>query len=178
MRARTSRRGPHRRNNGAIGLIALCIVVPAVLLALRSSEPTTAAAEPFVAAAAASAATHTDTADVPPPVVATSLTTAATAPIGESAETATDVTPAIIEGCLIKSDLGFRLRDTAGTDAPRGRSWKSGFLHRSARAVDVTDARHRLNLSSHVGERVSVAGTLDDGRLQAESIKRTGESCK
>ena len=176
MRARTSRRGPHPRNNGAIGLIALCIVVPAVLLALRSSEPTTAAAEPSVATEAA-AATRVDTADQPSPVVATSLTATATAPISGSPQLATDETPVIIEGCLIKRDQGFRLKDTAGTAAPRGRSWKSGFLHRGARAVDVMDARHRLNLSSHLGERVSVTGTLDDARLQAQSIKRTAESC-
>src|SRR5438552_2533587 len=34
---------------------------------------------------------------------------------------------ATITGCLEKHGDGFQLKDTSGADAPKARSWKSGF---------------------------------------------------
>jgi len=85
--------------------------------------------------------------------------------------------PVTIEGCLVQDDETFRLKNTSGDDAPKGRSWKSGFLKRSNKTIALVDERHRLNLAGHVGERVSVTGMLDEHELQGSSIKRVGETC-
>jgi hypothetical protein len=156
--------------NTAIGLIVVCIVGTAILIAARSSEPTAAAATPAKVAATA--------APVPTPepeIVRTKADKPAAKP--QSADAANAPTPATIEGCLVQDDEAFRLKDTAGEDAPKGRSWKSGFLHKGSKPVEVVDSRHRLNLARHVGERVSVSGMLDERELRASSVKRVAESC-
>jgi hypothetical protein len=84
---------------------------------------------------------------------------------------------ASIEGCLVQDDGQFRLKNTSGEDAPRGRSWKSGFLHQGSKIIDVLDETHRLNLARHVGERVAITGVLDDRELQGTALKRVAESC-
>jgi hypothetical protein len=93
----------------------------------------------------------------------------------------TDVvaTPQIvtIAGCLAQDGESFRLKDTSGADAPRSRSWKSGFLKKSPAAVEVVDASRRMKLTNHVGERVSVTGTITDGEMQVRSLRRVANSC-
>ena len=86
--------------------------------------------------------------------------------------------PVTIAGCLERDDETFRLKDTSGADAPRSRSWKSAFLKKGAAPVDVVDATKRLKLTNHVGERVSVTGTLSDGEMQIRSLRRVAASCK
>jgi hypothetical protein len=119
----------------------------------------------------------------PAPAVATrqtsSATTAAKPAAGQATATAPeqDAEPATIVGCLVQDHETFRLKNTAGEDAPKSRSWKSGFLKKSTKTIDVLDARHRLNLASHVGEQVSVTGMLDDREMQGTSLKRVAESC-
>jgi hypothetical protein len=82
-----------------------------------------------------------------------------------------------IAGCLAQDGESFRLKDTSGADAPRSRSWKSGFLKKSPAAVEVVDASRRLKLTNHVGERVSVTGTMTDGEMQVRSLRRVANSC-
>jgi hypothetical protein len=82
-----------------------------------------------------------------------------------------------ITGCLERDDETFRLKDTTGVDAPRSRSWKSGFLKKRNSSVEVIDASNRLRLSNHVGERISVTGTLEDKELQVRSLRRVASSC-
>ena len=72
----------------------------------------------------------------------------------------------------------FRLKDTAGDEAPRGRSWKSGFLRRNASTIDVVDHADRLHLPTYVGQRVSVTGTLVDREMQVRSVSIVSESCQ
>ena len=83
-----------------------------------------------------------------------------------------------VSGCLERSDESFRLKDTSGTDAPKARSWKSGFLKKSSASIDVVDAMHRLRLANHVGQRVSLTGTLEDRSMQARSLQRIAGTCK
>jgi hypothetical protein len=83
-----------------------------------------------------------------------------------------------ITGCLEQDDDRFRLRDTAGVDAPRSRSWKSAFLKKGAAAIEVMDAANRFQLTNHVGRRVRVTGTLADGEMQVSSLRRVATSCK
>jgi hypothetical protein len=86
--------------------------------------------------------------------------------------------PVTITGCLERDDETFRLEDTSGADAPRSRSWKSAFLKKRAASVEVVDASSRLRLTNHVGQRVSVTGTMSDGEMQIRSLRRVAASCK
>jgi hypothetical protein len=100
-------------------------------------------------------------------------TSAATAP-SEAVDPVSSVT---ITGCLERSDEAFRLMDTAGARLPKARNWKSGFLKKSTASVEVVAAANRVNLSNHVGERVSVTGTLVDREMRARSLQRVAASC-
>ncbi len=161
----------------AIGLIVVCIVATAILIAARTSEPTSAAPEPHVQTAITSV-----TAKPASPVAKAQKPAAVTAAKPAAAQAAANASaqpaePVTIVGCLVQNDETFRLKNTAGEDAPKGRSWKSGFLKKSSKTIEVLDERHRLNLASHVGEQVSVTGMLDDKELQGTSLKRVAESC-
>ena len=82
-----------------------------------------------------------------------------------------------LQGCLEKSGDAFRLKDPSGTDAPKARSWKSGFIKKSPAAVDLVDPSESLGLANRVGTRVSVTGTLVDREMQAHAIHRLASSC-
>jgi transcription initiation factor TFIID subunit TAF12 len=86
--------------------------------------------------------------------------------------------PVTIAGCLERDGETFRLRDTSGSAVPKSRSWKSGFLRKGPAAVAVQDPARRLNLTRHVGERVSVTGTLDGKALRGSSLRRVSTSCE
>jgi hypothetical protein len=85
--------------------------------------------------------------------------------------------PVTITGCLERADDTFRLKDTTGTDALKARSWKSGFLKKRAASIDVVDAANRVKLPDHVGQRVSLTGTLVDREMQVRSLQRISASC-
>jgi hypothetical protein len=156
----------------AIGIIVVCIVGTAMLIVASSSEPTSAASVvpegPIVALAPIE---QTPAAKVQKPTATAKPASAQTAGAIAGAEIAS------IEGCLVQDDGQFRLKNTSGEDAPRGRSWKSGFLHQGSKIIDVLDETHRLNLARHVGERVAITGVLDDRELQGTALKRVAESC-
>ena len=62
-------------------------------------------------------------------------------------------------------------------EAAKSRSWKSGFLKKSAASIEVVDAANRLQLPTHIGQRVSVTGMLVDREMQGRSLKRIAASC-
>jgi len=156
----------------AIGIIVVCIVGTAMLIVARSSEPTSAASIVPEQATVAIAPIHQT------PVAKTEKPSTFARPASaQSAGAVPGAELASIEGCLVQDANQFQLKNTSGEDAPKGRSWKSGFLHRSAKPVDVVDQSHRLNLARHVGERVTITGLLDDRELQGTSLKRVAESC-
>jgi len=83
-----------------------------------------------------------------------------------------------ITGCLDLDDEGFRLKDTAGVDAPKSRSWKSGFLTKRTAPIELLDADNSVKLSTYVGHRVAATGTLVDREMQVRSVRRvTTGSC-
>lgn len=82
-----------------------------------------------------------------------------------------------ITGCLERDDETFRLRDTSGEDAPKSRSWKSGFLRKRSATIELVDAANRAKLMDHVGERVSVTGMLEDREMHVRSLQRVATSC-
>lgn len=92
-------------------------------------------------------------------------------------KTAADLPDAVvIEGCLEQNGDNFRLKNTTGEDAPRSRSWKSGFLKKGSRPVDVVDWNNRLK--NHVGERISVSGMFVDGEMRVRTLRRVAATCE
>jgi hypothetical protein len=82
-----------------------------------------------------------------------------------------------ITGCLERSDESFRLTNTSGATAPTSRSWKSAFLKKRPATIEVVDSVKRLNLRNHVGQRVTVTGTLVDREMRVGSLQRVASSC-
>jgi len=99
------------------------------------------------------------------------------APMADGPAAAKKPAPVTITGCLERDDNSFRLKETAGDNARKSRSWKSGFLKKGPAPVSVVDASNRLKLPSHVGERVSVTGTLVDREMQGRTLQRVAASC-
>lgn len=89
-----------------------------------------------------------------------------------------EVPTATIAGCLTFDDGEYRLKDATGTDAPKSRSWKSGFLARRSATIDIVDSNQSLSLAAHIGQRVEIGGTLVEREMQARSLQRLAESCK
>lgn len=85
--------------------------------------------------------------------------------------------PVTITGCLEQRNEGFRLKDASGTDVPKSRSWKSGFMKKSSPPIDVIDANRKLKFPNHLGERVSVTGVLMNREMQVRSMQTVGATC-
>jgi hypothetical protein len=115
---------------------------------------------------------------------------AANAPAAESATTTPGVesastvnadveksAPVTISGCLEFNDATFWLKDTDGLDAPKSRSWKSGFLRKRSAPIEVVETVHTLHLPTYVGQRVAATGTLIAREIQVRSLQRIADSC-
>ena len=109
--------------------------------------------------------------------------TAASTPADEIDAAADGVTtgpmPTVVTltGCLARSDNEFRLNDTTGVNAPKSRSWKSGFMTKRSASVSIVPASGELPLSKHVGQRVTVSGTLIDREMRVRTLRRVSSSC-
>ena len=170
----TSALGPKATTMVVIVTIAAGIMIASRQQQARAKERMESAradvvlsAEPAAKKTAASNATPNAPADAPATAPAVTATGTAEAAVTK---------PVTVTGCLERTDEGFRLKETAGADAPKSRSWKSGFLKKSSATLDVVDPSRSLQLASHVGRRVSVTGTLTDRDLAAKSLRRVG-SC-
>lgn len=108
----------------------------------------------------------------------TVATPAAAAKDSETATLRATAKPSSISGCLQKADGGFVLKNTEGSDAPRSRSWKTGFFRKSAASVDLLDASNAAHLAQHVGQRVSVTGSLVDREMAVQSLRRLAATCE
>jgi hypothetical protein len=108
-----------------------------------------------------------------PSVVRASATPAARAdlPAPAVAETLEVIS---LTGCLQHDEGTFRLNDTAGADAPKARSWKSGFLKKHPASVEIVDSANRLGLPTHVGQRVTVTGVMLNKEMRARAVQRLG----
>ena len=150
------------------------------LAAVEQPVATAPAARPAVKKAVATtsrrpAAAASTTLPVP---VKSDVTTVVTAPAPRNQEEAVAPSIVTISGCLEQDDERFRLKDTTGDNAPKGRSWRSGFLRRSASTIDVIDQADRHHLPTYVGQRVSVTGMLVDREMQVRSVSIVAESCQ
>jgi hypothetical protein len=88
-------------------------------------------------------------------------------------------TPVTITGCLeVSVDRDdFRLTDTEGADAPRSRSWRTGFLKKRATPVALVEPPDRLTLQTQVGRRVAATGLLTSHDLRVNSLRVVGPAC-
>jgi hypothetical protein len=100
---------------------------------------------------------------------------AASGTAGRSSEASTPVT---VTGCLELDNQEYRLTDTEGANAPKSRSWKSGFLKKRAADLEVLDASNSLRLATHLGQRVTVSGVVTDRKMQARTLVVAPGSCK
>jgi hypothetical protein len=172
------------RVKGAIGVAGMGVVA---LVILAASKP----AEPVAITSAMEAAPEEAVFEEPAPKRprakkgAPAVSRASTSPMATDA--AAESTAAVtadegsavvtLTGCLEQDDDVFRLKDTEGSNAPKSRSWKAGFLKKKSAKLDVVDASNRLRLKNHVGHRVSVTGLLYEREILANSVKRVGTSC-
>jgi hypothetical protein len=172
----------------AILLVMTGVMGAAMLIAARQpSEPTDTAAvnaraEHVAAAQEQAKKAAASTAPAARVVPVTTRPADATAPGAADVESATKAivpaaAPVTITGCLDRADETFRLKDTTGAEAPKSRSWKSGFLKKGAASIALVDAPKKLKLPEHVGQRVSVTGLLEGREMQVLSLQRVAASC-
>jgi hypothetical protein len=102
------------------------------------------------------------------------------APTPFSALTASVESPPVqISGCLEISVAGdeYRLTETEGTDAPKSRGWRTGFLLKRRTSVALVDPPDPLQLKTHVGKRVAAVGLLAGRDLRAHAVRVIDASC-
>jgi hypothetical protein len=87
--------------------------------------------------------------------------------------------PVTLTGCLeVSTDGGsFRLNDIEGADAPKSRSWRSGFLRKHAAPVTLAEPLDRAALTPNVGRRVAASGQLAGRELTVSVLRVVGPSC-
>ena len=159
---------PGAAKAAGVSIVAL-VAVGAIGLIARASSSVNAAPTAKAAPTVSSAAPVTAPAGKSTPVKGK------TANAGRSAVIHEAVT---IEGCLEQDHDAFKLKDTAGTEAPKSRSWKTLGLTKHASSVTILDSGNRMKLANHVGERVSVTGALDDKEMQGKTLHRLAKTCE
>ena len=102
----------------------------------------------------------------------------AVAPTTTSVAAGQDITT--VSGCLEGTVDGaeFRLTETEGTDAPKARSWRSGFLKKRSAPIELVDFDNAAGLRKYVGHRVTATGVLEGRELRLRSVQSAGTSCE
>jgi len=154
------------------GVLGVAVLIGAATSDGRSDNGVAQSATRKPLASPATAAALAVPSAVPPAIVARAADVEA-----DVKDRAQRPSPVTITGCLEREADSFRLKDTAGENAPKARSWKSGFLKKGSAAIHVVDTANRTKLPSHVGQRVSVTGTLVDREMQVRSLQRVAASC-
>jgi hypothetical protein len=161
----------------AMIILVVCVSGAAIMMAARPGQ--TDAPEPARSGPAKKAVASTASAAAPIAIARSESAVAGTAG-PESTGTiasAAKTSPVTITGCLEAEQYAFVLKNTAGEDAPKARSWKSGFLKKGAAPIEVVDPSQKLKLATHAGKRVSVTGVLVGREMQVRSLHRVAPSC-
>ena len=87
------------------------------------------------------------------------------------------VAPVTITGCLGLDEETFWLKETTGVDAPKSRSWRSGFLKKRPSRIELVDTTNTLKLANYVGQRVAATGMFMNREMQARSLRLVEASC-
>ena len=165
------------RLQGAVLVAGMGVLALGILVASRQPQPVTTASameQEVEQPAERTAATRRARARQAENAVNTAVATSRANASAQSADTGI----VSISGCLEQDDDVFRLKDTEGMNAPKARSWKSGFLKKGSTTVGVVDPSHELPLASQVGRRVRITGTLADRQMQVDAIHRVAAACK
>ncbi len=84
-----------------------------------------------------------------------------------------------ITGCLeLTGKDRFRLTDTDGANAPKARSWRTGFLKKHSAAMDLVGAADPAALQKQVGRRVAVTGVQADREIKVSSVRVVSPACE
>ena len=91
----------------------------------------------------------------------------------------TGPSPVTITGCLEMSvdATEFRLTDTDGVEAPRSRSWRSGFLKKQSATIALVEQPDAHELQAQVGKRVAATGLLTSRSLKVSALRIVTPSC-
>ena len=157
----------------AIPLAAICVLAAAMVIAAQQPSPSSDTASRVVPAERAAADAQAKSAEPLADPAPASDETLAPTPTTEDAKAAR----VTITGCLERADEAFRLKDTTGSDAPKARNWRWGFLKKGPATVQVVDASSKVRLRDHVGQRITVTGMLVDRAMQVRSVQRVSSSC-
>jgi len=83
-----------------------------------------------------------------------------------------------LTGCLHADGGKYVLTDLKGDKAPKGRSWKTGWVEKSTKDVEIVTAASGPKLKDHVGHEVTLTGVKNgETHIQAKSIKHVAASC-
>jgi len=83
-----------------------------------------------------------------------------------------------VTGCLETSGKNqFRLTDTEGVDAPKSRSWRSGFLKKSSTSVALVAPPDPYTLQTQAGQRITATGQMTNRELRVTSLQVIGTRC-
>jgi hypothetical protein len=83
-----------------------------------------------------------------------------------------------VTGCLETSGNNrYQLTDTAGAEAPRSRSWRSGFLKKRSTSVALVASPDPETLRTQVGQRIAATGQLTSRELRVTSLQVLGARC-
>jgi hypothetical protein len=145
-----------------VGTAALCAILFAGVQVSTSAQSKTPVKAPVKAAPAKAAPAKAAPAKV-------AAAPAAVVPVDPNSVT--------MIGCLETDGTNYRLADVQGNQATKGRSWKTGFITKKAKPVDLVGAASSLNLKGSIGRKISVVGVKDgETHLKARSFKQLG-SC-
>jgi hypothetical protein len=116
----------------------------------------------------------------PAPVKKTPAARAAASPTAAPEPTAAvkSSSTLTVEGCLESVGSTYSLKNTSGLDAPKVRSWRTGFLKKRSSAIGLVDTTGRLRLQDRIGTRVAATGSLVDRELRATALRQVAASCR
>jgi len=102
---------------------------------------------------------------------------AAAKPAATPAAAKTAVPSSSLTGCLQTDGDHYKLTDLPEGQAPKSRNWKTAYVTKSTKDVEVTGASS-LKLKDHIGHKVTITGTRDgDTHVKATGVKMVAKTC-
>jgi hypothetical protein len=80
-----------------------------------------------------------------------------------------------ISGCLEYDGKSAWLKNASGAEAPRARSWRSGFLTKRSPRIALVDGPG--SVTAYDGRRVTVTGVLVDREMRVNSLRPLAGDC-
>jgi len=115
---------------------------------------------------------------MPPAKTVASRTARPTAAAPESIASVKSPAMVTVEGCLESNGATYRLKNTTGLDAPKARTWRTGFLMKRSSSVGLVDTIGSLRLQDHIGKRVAATGSVEDREMHATTLREVAASCR